>query len=106
MNTTMNTHPSEATFKFANLYETVSKVYSESSPISRIFYLAKLKGKDENKTKDVIMNQFIAEIKNLFKKIEGFNCFIIFLNSSSGQNALVLIEVIVYINVRTIMKKY
>jgi hypothetical protein len=80
-------------YKFPNLYETVSKVYAESNPISRIFYLAKLKGKDENKTKDVIMNQFVSEIKGLFRKIEGFHCFIIFLNSSSGQNALVLIEV-------------
>jgi hypothetical protein len=88
----MNYNISEI-YKFQSLYETVEKVYSESKPISRIFYLAKLKGKDENKTKDVIMSQFTNEIKTLFRKHEGFNCFIIFLNSSSGQNALVLIEV-------------
>jgi hypothetical protein len=94
----MNQNISEI-YKFPNLYETVSKAYSESTSTSRLFYLTKLKGKDENKTKDVIMNQFITEIKNLFKKLEGFHCFIIFLNSSSGQNALVLIEVKVFINI-------
>jgi hypothetical protein len=87
----MNLNPE--IYKFPNLYETVSKVYEESNPISRLFYLAKLKGRDENKTKDMIMSQFINEIKGLTRKLEGFHCFIIFLNSSSGQNALVLLEV-------------
>jgi hypothetical protein len=77
--------------KYENLYETVNKIYSESTPISRMLCLAKLKeSHGEKQSRDYVKNQFVSEIKLISNKTEGFNCCILILGA---YNAFLLIEV-------------
>jgi hypothetical protein len=76
---------------FPNLYETVNKIYSESSPVSRLLFVAKLReaGKESHTTPSI--NIFTSELKTIGRRIEGFNFSIINLGNA---NTIVLLEVI------------
>ena len=80
----------EEKFQFQTLYETVNKIYSIKSPISRILYMATLK-ESEKHSKDQILTNFKEEIKrNLKKTGNKFNLMMVFIGTS---NALVAVEV-------------
>lgn len=89
--------------EFTNLYETVNKIYSESSPISRLLFVAKLREDKIGKDQQSSINVFSSDIKTLGKKIEGFNFCIINLGNS---NTIVLLEVYFVIYIRMNQKRF
>ncbi len=79
-------------FQFQTLYETINRIYSMKTPISRILYMATLK-ESEKLGKDQILSNFKDEIKrNLKKTGNKFNLMMVFIGTT---NALVAIEVII-----------
>lgn len=74
---------------FTNLYETVNKIYSESTPISRLLFVVKLReGKDANLSPPI--NTFTNYLKKVCSDIKDFNLCIINLGNA---NTIVLLEV-------------
>ncbi len=76
----------------ANLYETVNKIYSESTPISRLLFVVKMKEDRSLKDSHVQINveKFISDIKSNGPVKDGFKFCIISLGSA---NIIVLVEV-------------
>lgn len=80
----------EEKFHFKTLYETISRIYSIKTPISRILYMATIKESDKL-NKDQILSNLKDEIKrNLKKTGNKFNLMMVFIGTT---NALVAIEV-------------
>jgi hypothetical protein len=89
----MNNKHEEEKFQFQTLYDTVNRIYSVKTPISRILYIASLK--DSEKTnKDNILSNVREEIRRGLKKTGNkFNLMMVLVGST---NVLVAIEVIIY----------
>jgi len=89
----MNNKHEEEKFQFQTLYDTVNRIYSVKTPISRILYIASLK--DSEKTnKDNILSNVREEIREGLKRTGNkFNLMMVLVGSA---NVLVAIEVIIH----------
>ncbi len=76
--------------ELTNLYETVNRIYSESTPMSRLLFVAKLKEGVKETTAQPPITIFTNDIKTIGRRIEGFNFCIINLGNN---NTIVLLEV-------------
>jgi hypothetical protein len=77
---------------FPNLYQTVNAIYGESTPMSRLLFIVRLReGKDAGATPPI--NIFTNYIKNACSEIEESNACIINLGNA---NTIVLLEVIFF----------
>jgi hypothetical protein len=77
---------------FPNLYQTVNKIYGESTPMSRLLFVVRLReGKDTGATPPI--NVFTNYIKNAISEINNTNACVINLGNA---NTIVLLEVIFF----------